>query len=57
MIFAPATVVGPVCESGDTFSRSRRLPPLPANASVAILGRWRLQCDHKLDLQRVPNGR
>ena len=33
----PAAVVGPVCESGDTFSRSRRLPPLPANASVAIL--------------------
>jgi len=33
----PATVVGPVCESGDTFSRSRRLPPLPANASVAML--------------------
>ena len=33
----PAAVVGPVCKSGDTFSRSRRLPPLPANASVAIL--------------------
>ena len=33
----PATVVGPVCESGDTFSRSRRLPPLLADATVAIL--------------------
>jgi diaminopimelate decarboxylase len=32
-----ATVVGPVCESGDTFSRSRRLPPLRPNANVAIL--------------------
>jgi Pyridoxal-dependent decarboxylase, C-terminal sheet domain/Pyridoxal-dependent decarboxylase, pyridoxal binding domain len=28
---------GAVCESGDTFSRSRRLPPRPANASVAML--------------------
>lgn len=33
----PATVVGPVCESGDTFARSRRLPFLPPNARVAIL--------------------
>jgi diaminopimelate decarboxylase len=33
----PAAVVGAVCKSGDMFSRSRRLPPLPANASVAIL--------------------
>ncbi len=34
---SPATIVGPVCESGDTFSRSRRLPPLRPNANVAIL--------------------
>jgi diaminopimelate decarboxylase len=34
---APATVVGPVCESGDTFARSRALPPLTPNARVAIL--------------------
>jgi diaminopimelate decarboxylase len=33
----PSTVVGPVCESGDTFARSRRLPPLAPNAHVAIL--------------------
>ena len=33
----PAAVVGPVRESGDTFSRSRQLPPLLADASVAIL--------------------
>ncbi|WP_428485724.1 diaminopimelate decarboxylase [Rhodopila sp.] len=33
----PATVVGPVCESGDTFARSRQLPPLARNARVAIL--------------------
>lgn len=33
----PATVVGPVCESGDTFARSRSLPPLSADARVAIL--------------------
>jgi diaminopimelate decarboxylase len=33
----PADVVGPVCESGDTFARNRLLPPLAADASVAIL--------------------
>jgi diaminopimelate decarboxylase len=30
-------VVGPVCESGDTFARRRLLPLLPADARVAIL--------------------
>jgi diaminopimelate decarboxylase len=34
---SPATIVGPVCESGDTFARSRSLPPLARNAVVAIL--------------------
>jgi diaminopimelate decarboxylase len=34
---SPATVVGPVCESGDTFARSRSLPPLARGARVAIL--------------------
>jgi diaminopimelate decarboxylase len=34
---APATVVGPVCESSDTFARSRCLPPLARDAIVAIL--------------------
>ncbi len=33
---APADVVGPVCESGDTFARDRMLPPLAAGARVAI---------------------
>jgi diaminopimelate decarboxylase len=33
----PSTVVGPVCETGDTFARSRALPPLAPNARVAIL--------------------
>jgi diaminopimelate decarboxylase len=33
----PATVVGPVCESSDTFARSRALPPLAPEARVAIL--------------------
>ncbi len=33
----PADVVGPVCESGDTFARSRPLPPLEAGDLVAIL--------------------
>ena len=30
-------MVGPVCESGDTFARSRALPPLAPGARVAIL--------------------
>jgi diaminopimelate decarboxylase len=34
---APADVVGPVCESGDTFARDRMLPLLGAGARVAIL--------------------
>lgn len=34
---APADVVGPVCESGDTFARHRALPPLAPGARVAIL--------------------
>jgi diaminopimelate decarboxylase len=34
---SPCTVVGPVCESSDTFARSRSLPPLASNARVAIL--------------------
>nr|WP_294513714.1 diaminopimelate decarboxylase [uncultured Rhodopila sp.] len=34
---SPASVVGPVCESGDTFARSRMLPPLAPKARVAIL--------------------
>ncbi len=34
---APADVVGPVCESGDTFARDRMLPPLRPGARVAIL--------------------
>jgi diaminopimelate decarboxylase len=33
----PATVVGPVCESGDTFATDRALPPLERGDLVAIL--------------------
>ncbi len=33
----PADVVGPVCETGDTFARQRTLPPLRPHARVAIL--------------------
>jgi diaminopimelate decarboxylase len=36
-VLAPAEVVGPVCESGDTFARNRLLPPLAPNSRVAIL--------------------
>ena len=34
---SPCDVVGPVCESGDTFARDRALPPLGRNARLAIL--------------------
>ena len=34
---ARCDVVGPVCESGDTFARDRALPPLAPHAIVAIL--------------------
>ena len=34
---SPADLVGPVCESGDTFARARALPDLPPHARVAIL--------------------
>jgi diaminopimelate decarboxylase len=33
----PYSVVGPVCETGDTFARERLLPPLNAGDRVAIL--------------------
>src|SRR5690606_29678887 len=33
----PADVVGPVCETGDVFAKSRDLPPLAAGDYVAIL--------------------
>lgn len=33
----PVDVVGPVCETGDTFARGRLLPPLAPEALVAIL--------------------
>ncbi len=34
---SPCDVVGPVCESGDTFARSRALPALAPGALVALL--------------------
>jgi diaminopimelate decarboxylase len=36
-VVAPADVVGPVCETSDTFARQRLLPPLGPGARVAIL--------------------
>ncbi|MCH4090534.1 diaminopimelate decarboxylase [Acetobacter sp.] len=38
-VLAPeeANVVGPVCETGDTFAQDRSLPPLQRGARVAIL--------------------
>ena len=34
----PFDVVGPVCESGDTFAKARGLPPLAAGDAVAFRG-------------------
>jgi diaminopimelate decarboxylase len=34
---APYDVVGPICETGDTFTRDRRLPPLEAGELVAFM--------------------
>ena len=33
----PCDIVGPVCESGDTFARDRALPPVLPHARLAIL--------------------
>ena len=35
--WSPADVVGPVCESGDTFASARSLPPLAAGDQIAML--------------------
>ncbi len=35
--FSPFDVVGPVCETGDTFARDCRLPPLESGDLVAIM--------------------
>ncbi len=35
--FAAADVVGPICETGDTFTRNRQLPPLAAGDLVAFM--------------------
>ena len=34
---SPCDIVGPICETGDTFARDRLLPPLKPGALVAIL--------------------
>jgi diaminopimelate decarboxylase len=35
-VLAPADVVGPVCETGDTFATERYLPPLGEDDLVAL---------------------
>ena len=54
---APADIVGPVCESGDTFARNRMLPAL---ASRRARGDSRCRClwfRDEFRLQRAPAGR
>jgi len=36
-VIEPADVVGPVCETGDSFAAGRKLPPLAAGDLVALL--------------------
>jgi len=36
-VYAPADLVGPVCETGDSFAASRPLPPLAAGDLVALM--------------------
>jgi diaminopimelate decarboxylase len=36
-VITPVDVVGPICESSDTFARGRRLPLPTAGARVALL--------------------
>ena len=36
-VLEPYDVVGPICETGDTFSRDRQLPPLKAGDLVAFM--------------------
>lgn len=36
-LYENVDIVGPVCESGDTFARGRSLPPLAAGDQIAIL--------------------
>ena len=47
----PADVVGPVCETGDTFARDRLLPPLAPGARVAILDAGAYGCGDEFGLQ------
>jgi len=35
-VIAPADVVGPICESGDTFALERPLPPVSAGDLIAF---------------------
>ena len=50
----PADVVGPVCESSDTFARDRALPALAPGARVAILDCRCLWRGDEFGLQRPP---
>ena len=49
-VLAPADVVGPVCETGDTFAVDRELPPLAEDDLVALDQCRRLWRGDELDL-------
>ncbi len=36
-VLSPVEIVGPVCETADTFARDRRMPPLATNDLLAIM--------------------
>ena len=51
------SVVGPVCESSDTFAKNRLLPALAPDALRSDSRYRRVWCRHELDLQRTRSGR
>ena len=53
---APADVVGPVCETGDSFAAGRPLPPLAAGDLVALLSAGAYGAVDEFGLQYPPAG-
>ena len=51
---SPCDIVGPVCETGDTFARDRLLPSLSPGRGCRDPRRGCLWCGHEFPLQRPP---
>ena len=48
---SPADIVGPICESGDTFAKERPMPDLSDGELVAFTIGRRVWCGYGVDLQ------